>query len=407
MRRFALAVTAAALVLLTGRPIMAASDTPSFEVETSPFTVAQAPDWQPDGNGFIYHKQVPGEDGVQLFTASLDGSNERCLTCGQPGPNQVAHYRPQADKILFHSHRGHNVRFGGPGWGGVGANFFVMDTDGSNVVNLSNGEEGEDNFHAYWSPDGTRIAWTHVAWDIHQDGRGLWDIRLADYVDDERGPHLENIAVVRPANGHFYETQPWSPDGRGFLFTESVDNAMNLELFFLDLSRATPEITRLTNDPAWDEQAVFTPDGKKVIFMSTRDHPSTWSTWANLSWTARIPADADYLLVTPLFFGSFFTPVMTPATDLYELDLESRAVRRLTHDGDDGWVIPEFAWDPQGQRLLWSEFKIKDGFRISDPSSPAPEAQEAIDMGTREPPPSSTSLDSIESGRTRIARYVH
>jgi hypothetical protein len=27
-------------------------------------------------------------------------------------------------------------------------------------------------------------------------------------------------------------------------------------------------------------------------------------------------------------------------------------------------VIPEFAWDPRGERLLWSEAKINDGRRV-------------------------------------------
>ena len=34
------------------------------------------------------------------------------------------------------------------------------------------------------------------------------------------------------------------------------------------------------------------------------------------------------------------------ATDLYELDLATGSVRRLTTDGNDGWIIPEFTWDP-------------------------------------------------------------
>src|SRR5262249_1986634 len=38
--------------------------------------------------------------------------------------------------------------------------------------------------------------------------------------------------------------------------------------------------------------------------------------------------------------------------------------RRLTSSGDAGWVIPEFAWDPGGQRLLWTQNKFPDDVRI-------------------------------------------
>src|SRR5574341_1933177 len=39
-------------------------------------------------------------------------------------------------------------------------------------------------------------------------------------------------------------------------------------------------------------------------------------------------------------------------------------VRRLTESGNDGWVIPEFAWDPGGRRLLWTQNKYPDGVRV-------------------------------------------
>src|SRR5947209_4749336 len=98
--------------------------------------------------------------------------------------------------------------------------------------------------------------------------QGDWDIRVADFVDDAQGPHLTNVRIVRPGNGHYYETQHWAPDGKGFLYTESVGNSQNLELFWCHLpatGECKPE--RLTNDPAWDEQAIFTPDQKNVIWQ--------------------------------------------------------------------------------------------------------------------------------------------
>ena len=373
-----------------------------FEVRTNRYQMGQAPTWKPDGRGFVYKKQVP-LDRVQVYTSRLDGSREKCLTCTLRGPNQVAHYRPQGDKILFHGFGDHQFRLFGPGFGGIGSDFFVMNADGSRVVNLSKGAEGEDNFHAYFSPNGEQIVWTHIDWDIHQGGRGLWDVRLANYVNDKRGPRLTNVRVVRPANGHFYETQWWSPDGRGFLFTESVDNAMNLELFFMDVR--TGKITRLTNDPAWDEQAIFTKDGKKVIFMSTRDHPSDWQLWAQVSAAVFPTADIDYLITAPLFAGLFFTPTYPPATDLYEIDLRTNKTRRLTFDGDDGWITPEFAWDPSGMRLLWTELKTKDSVRISDPADPGKELSE-LPAALNDPPPESAGLEANVVPRTRIGRYV-
>ena len=363
--------------------------------------MGQAPIWRPDGSGFVYaRKDANGKN--QVWTANLDHSNETCLTCDLPwpGPNHVPQYRPQGDKILFHSWGTHMFQFGSPGYAGVGSNFFVIHPDGSSVVNLSNGEEGEDNFHAYWSPDGTKIAWTHIAWDIESPGNhGLWSVRVADYVDDASGPHLANVQTVRPENGHFYETQWWSPDGRGFLYTESVDNALNLELFFYDLDGT---IKRLTNDPAWDEQAVFNKDGDKVIFMSTRGEPSDWQTWAAASYASGLTPGLDYLLITPLFFGLFFSPVDAPSTDLYEVDWATNATRRLTHEGADGWIIPEFAWDPTRTKLLWTEQKTADWLRVSGQDDPVVEVLQA----TNPQPPSAVAPEAFLTARTVIGSYT-
>jgi Tol biopolymer transport system component len=277
-----------------------------------------------------------------------------------------------------------------------------MNPDGSDVVNLTNGREGEDNYHAYWSPDGSRLVWTHVAWDIQNGGQGFFDIRVANYVDDASGPHLADVTVVHPPVPHFIETQWWSPDGTKFLYTESIGNALNLELFLFDT--VTGVSRQLTHHPAWDEQAIFTPDGTKVIFMSTRDHPSTWETWAHASWTAHLPTSEDHLLILPLFVGTFFSPVLPPATDLYEVDVNTLATRRLTFDGDDGWIIPEFAWDPTGTKLLWTEQKNRDSIRVSHLENPATDVDELTAL-PGEPLPASVGLDAFLVARTLIGHY--
>src|SRR2546423_1473641 len=109
-----------------------------------------------------------------------------------------------------------------------------------------------------YPPDDNRRGWPRLNWNFLTDpGRGCWDVPGADYVDDSSGPHLDNIRVVHEGPGHYFETQHWSPDGCGFLFTESVDTTLNLELFYLDLCKREDDparLRRLTNHPAWDEQ---------------------------------------------------------------------------------------------------------------------------------------------------------
>ena len=172
----------------------------------------------------------------------------------------------------------------------MGSELWVMRPDGSQKTRLTGTDaargagEGEDDYHAYWSPDGKQLVWAHLNWNfVTNGGDGKWDIRVADFVDDGSSPpHLANERVVRPANGHWYETQWWAPDGSGFLYTETVGTAMNTELFFCKLTATGCEVAQLTDNAAWDEQAIFTPDGKDVIFMSSRDRPGFFNSFVEL-----------------------------------------------------------------------------------------------------------------------------
>jgi hypothetical protein len=213
-------------------------------------------------------------------------------------------------------------------------------------------------------------------------------VRVADFVDDGRHPpHLANVRIVRPANGHWYETQWWAPDGSGFLYTETTGHAMDTELFFCRLTATGCRTKQLTDNPSWNEQAIFTPDGRDIIFMSSRDAPGFFNTWAELSRDAGLTADEDYLLVLPIFEAAFLQPVAEETTDLYLLDPSIGSVRRLTTDGHDGWIVPEFTWDPKNRRLWFTENRLPPGARVGFPLDPLKELREAADMLENPPTP--------------------
>lgn len=381
-RRLAAVLAAPALVAtLAGAespaPATAPARAETFAVETSPFLIGQAPDWL-DRTHVVWHepfgRDEDGDGQVNVYRSALDGTEKTCLTCGLDGPNQVPVVQPHGKWILFHSWSGHSVTIGGPGFGGLGSDVWVMTRDGQQRTNLTADADLHDNFHAYWSPDGKYIVWTALNWNADEGGDGKSDIRVARF--DPSGPRLVDEHVVRPANGHWYETQWWAPDGSGFLYTETTDRAVNPELFFCRLktpARGPCQPVRLTHDPAWDEQAIFSSDMKRILFMSSRNLPGAHNDWAKVADLLELPADYDHVLILLVFTDSFLQPVFQQPTDLYEMELRwnpdrSRfkpgAVRRLTETGNDGWVIPEFAWDPAGRRLLWTQNKFPDAVRV-------------------------------------------
>jgi Tol biopolymer transport system component len=382
------ASSAIAIVLAGGATATAAAYTPYSQakptIRTNSFTFGQAPVFLPDGKVVVSDNRDRDYDS-QTYVANQDGSDKHCLTCELPSQNLVPAVRPQGDWIIFHSWMGHSITFGSPGYGGVGSELYAMHADGSHVTKLYadppiQDGEGTDDYHAYWSPDGKRIVWAHFNGNfINGGGQARWDIRVADFTVDGKGnPSLTNVRVVRPANGHWYETQWWAPDGSGFLYTESWGSAMNTELFFCRLTDKGCDTTRLTDNTAWDEQAIFTPDMKDVLFMSSRDHPGFYNTYSEMAKALGLTTDYDNFLVLPIFEAGFLQPVAEEQTDLYDLDLATGSVRRLTTDGDDGWIIPEFAWNPGNDELWFTENRIPRGLAVPLPLDVAKQARDSV-----------------------------
>lgn len=375
VRRTSAALVAAAALFATilAVPAAAAGGTPGpyflapFTTRTNGFTFGQDPSWTPDGRVLSTEKDPAGV--AQVFVSALDGAHPSCLTCGQPGPNGFAQERPQGDWILFCSWRGQTVTFGAPCLGGVGTDLYAMRPDGTHVTRLTApGFATEaagtpwDNYHPYWSPDGRQIAWTHLDFLDGQHGGTQWTILVADFrVDGSGAPSLADATTVAPGGDTAYETQPWAPDGSGVLYTAFASNGdaragwLNTELYFLRLhghgaSLARPQPLHLTDDhPGWDEQAVFTPDMRDVVWMSSRATPTWYQTVVTAAQQTGYRPSLENETAGPMFVLSILDPRFR--TDLYELDLATHAVRRLT---DANEVVPEFYFDPGGTRLLWT-----------------------------------------------------
>jgi hypothetical protein len=416
-----------------------------FNVKTNSVAFGQAPVFLPDGRVLFGQDYKQGQKN-QVYLENFDGSGRQCLTCtdaadpgngndGSSDPNNVngvpavqpAPSGTPANNVwvIFHSWRGHYMVLGSPGYGGMGSSLWAMHPDGSDQTRLTDTNqshfsgEGYDDYHAYWSPDGTHIVYAHLNWNfVTGGGQGKWDVRVAKFnVDPVTGkPYLSDDHEVRPYNGHWYETQWWNPNPStpGFLYTESFPEAGSgggavvPQLFYcalpsLDSGECVP--TRLTDHASWDEQAIFTPDGQKVLFMSSRDRDGIFNTWANLTRTAGIPSDLDYLLILPIFEAGFLQPVGQEATDLYMTSLSAPdpegTATRLTYDGSDGWITPEFGWDPAGECLVWTENRFPDGYRYQLPQGPSGWLSQLQDLAAK--PPSPTNIVDVNQNGVGVA----
>jgi hypothetical protein len=349
-----------------------------FKVTRLRYAFSQDPSWTRTGG--VLSAQLDSAGITQVYRASPGGSRQVCLTCKTvKGPNGLPQERPRGDWILFESQGQQSTHLGAPGLGGYGSDLYVMRPDGSHPYRLTTNSDPNDgapfgqssgvpydNFHAYWSPDGRQIIWTHTEANPLSEGGQTWEILLGDFTVNEGRPALRNVRVVGKPYGA-YETQPWSPDGRGFLFCAAGGYRSpyqstppgwgNMRLYYMRLygrgaSPARPRVTLIgDNEPVYQEQAVFTPDMKTVIEMSNRG--STVGSWYDLVAAAaqRSAFDAPETGTTQTlqFLADFDGPDFR--SDLYAVDVRTGAFRRLTNIER---VIPEFYWNHDYTTILWS-----------------------------------------------------
>ena len=145
-----------------------------------------------------------------------------------------------------------------------------------------------------------------------------------------------------------------SPDGRSLVFSNHSSQQEDLFVARTDLSG----MRRLTDDVPRDRGAVWTPDGRAVVFYSNRG--AGWEVW-------RINADGSGLQKA---FGvpgtsTLFYPIVSPAgdrivassdTDVYIAPVggdrtADDQVRKLTGTRGDGEVFVATDWSPDGRQL--------------------------------------------------------
>ena len=173
-----------------GNPELHVMEVASGETRSLEVTGYQ-PRWSPDGSRIAY---IDGASGLQeIYVMDADGTNVVQLT-----DNEAADFSPDwspdGSRIAFESDRD------------GGQEIYVMNADGSDPVNVSRSPDTFDGTPA-WSPDGARIAFSAY-------GDGDRDV----YVMDADGGNRRRVAGCQPVD----RFPDWSADGR-YLFFEGTD----------------------------------------------------------------------------------------------------------------------------------------------------------------------------------------
>jgi Tol biopolymer transport system component len=186
---------------------------------------------------------------MDIFEANTDGTGLRRLTTGG-GYNAEGSYSPDGKHIVFCSNRS----------GPQNLELYVMDRDGKNVRQLTHAP-GCYNGGPFFSPDGKRVIFRS---------------------DRKKKDHLQLYVINADGTGERALTDDlnwvqwgpyWYPDGKHIVYA-GADHSNpavrpNYDLYWMDVS--TGKKVRLTYAPGADVLPVFSPDGKRLMWTSTRD----------------------------------------------------------------------------------------------------------------------------------------
>ena len=229
---------------------------------------------------------------------------------------------------------------------------YVMDSNGQNQRRLTNNRG--DDWSPSWSPDGKRIVFmSERAGHVH--AKHGWPTSEI-YVMDADGGSQQNL-TNNPAN----DRQPsWSPDGKRIAFMSDRDGPdLHFDIYVMDADGGNEQ--KLTENPNTDRQPSWSPDGKRIAFSSVRpeEHFSheIYVMDADGGNTQRLTEN----LKTDLF------PAWSPdgtqiafASDrkadfenfeIYVMDADGGNQRRLTENREFDW---QPSWSPDGERIVFS-----------------------------------------------------
>ena len=327
------------------------------------------PSWSPDGTRIFYQSEPVRSD---IYVVSADGTGLVGLTEDPVHHDFSPKFSPDGRRIAFHSERDENTEI------------YVMDTDGLNVVRLTDGQGWAED--PTWSPDGRRIAfrsWRDRNVDIyvmHADGSNVlqltddpaWEHNITWSPDGRRiafsssGERNADIYVADAVGSNILQLTDdpaweynitWSPDSRRIIFSSNSEEDENAYIYVADANGSN--VVRLTEDQVWEGDPAWSPDGRRIAFRSYRDGNSAiYLADADGSNVVRLtdnPAWESEPMWSPDGRRIAFRSDRDGKGDIYVANVDGSNVVPLTGDDQGGWKHST-VWSPDGRRIafLWN-----------------------------------------------------
>jgi len=277
-----------------------------------------------------------GDGQGEIFTMNADGSDVVQLT-DSGGKNRAPAWSPDGKKIAFMSNRANSGLW----------NIFVMNADGTDVTNLT--DKHANNITPNWSPDGAEIVFASDFWGdatnvctMNSDGTNIKQVtnmargqsafcpsysrdgKELFYMSNGSGSfaitktdlspgNLTNLTQLNKKSSVYPNVSP--VEGK-IVYSGDTANRIDLNNPQIDifvLTTATGDNVQLTSTSVnetsiWNQYPAWSPDGTKIVFSSNRSQ----GIWQQ--------------------FG-----IDTPITQLYVMDPDGKNVYRIPYIWGNNW----------------------------------------------------------------------